>query len=54
MPVKLENTDVSITAHPILGKSNLIYTLARADGLIQVPIDKSGLYEGDFVKVRLF
>ena len=54
VPVKLENSDVSIIAHPILGKSNLIYTLARADGLIQVPIDKSGLYEGDFVKVRLF
>ncbi|MEC9309346.1 MAG: gephyrin-like molybdotransferase Glp [Chloroflexota bacterium] len=54
MPVKLENADVSIIAHPILGKSNLIYTLARADGLVQVPIDKSGLYEGDFVKVRLF
>jgi molybdopterin molybdotransferase len=54
MPVKLENTNDSLTAYPILGKSNLIYTLARADGLIQVPIDKSGLYEGDFVKVRLF
>ena len=41
-------------AEPVFGKSNLIYTLIRADGLVQVPLDTAGLYAGERVAVRLF
>ena len=42
------------TAEPVFGKSNLIYSLVRADGTIRVPADKAGLYAGEEVKVSLF
>lgn len=38
-------------AEPIYGKSNLIFTLARADGLIRIPADATGLDAGDIVEV---
>ena len=41
-------------AEPVFGKSNLIYTLIRADGLVKVPLDQAGLYAGEQVTVRLF
>ena len=44
----------SPTAEPIFRESNLIYSLVRADGTIKVPADKSGLYAGEQVEVRLF
>jgi molybdopterin molybdotransferase len=39
---------------PVLGKSGLIKTLVRADGIVVVPMNKSGVYEGEEVEVRLF
>ena len=42
------------TAEPVFGKSNLIYSLVRADGTITVPLDKAGLYAGENVEVKLF
>ncbi len=41
-------------AEPVFGKSNLIYTLIHADGLITVPLDANGLHSGDEVEVVLF
>lgn len=41
-------------AQPVFGKSNLIFTLIRADGLVQVPLDRGGLYAGEDVVVRMF
>ena len=41
-------------AEPIFGKSNLIFTLIRADGLVRVPLDRAGLYAGETVPVRRF
>lgn len=40
-------------AEPIFGKSNLIFTLARADGLVRVPPDATGLSAGETVEVVL-
>jgi len=40
-------------AEPIFGKSNLIFTLARADGLIKIPADANGLSSGEIVEVEL-
>jgi molybdopterin molybdotransferase len=34
---------------PVLGKSNLIFTLVRADGLIRLPADVNGVAQSDFV-----
>lgn len=40
-------------ANPIFGKSNLIFTLASADGLICIKPDATGLSAGETVKVYL-
>ena len=54
VPVRLEDRAGALWAEPVFGKSNLIYTMAHADGLLHVPLDRSGLYAGDMVTVRLF
>jgi molybdopterin molybdotransferase len=40
-----------LRATPIFGASNLIFTLVRADALIAVPLDRSGLSAGEQVRV---
>jgi molybdopterin molybdotransferase len=40
-------------ADPIFGKSNLIFTLAAADGLLRIPPDATGLSAGEVVEVLL-
>jgi molybdopterin molybdotransferase len=54
VPVRLTAQNGHKVAQPVFGKSNLIYTLIRADGLVKAPLDKSGLYAGEEVEVRLF
>jgi molybdopterin molybdotransferase len=39
---------------PVFGKSNLIFTIVRADGLVRVPTDANGLAAGELVEVLLF
>jgi molybdopterin molybdotransferase len=51
VPVRLLPTAEGYTAEPIFGKSNLIFTLARADGLIRIPPDATGLEAGEMVSV---
>lgn len=53
VPARLERRDGELWAAPVFGKSNLIFTLAHADGLLHVPLDTAGLYAGDAVRVRL-
>jgi molybdopterin molybdotransferase len=53
VPVRLERRDGGILAHPVFGKSNLIYTLVKSEGLVTVPLDRGGLSEGDLVEVRI-
>lgn len=44
VPARLApGADGALEATPVFGKSNLIFTLARADGLIVVPFDAAGL-----------
>ena len=52
--VRLVHNDGQLVAEPVFGKSNLIYTLVRADGAVTVPLDKGGLYAGEEVEVRLY
>ncbi len=41
-------------AEPILGKSGLISTLVRSEGMIEIPSKSEGIQKGDTVSVRLF
>lgn len=52
--VRLIQRDGETWAEPVFGKSNLIYTLVKADGLIVVPLDANGVQEGEIVEVRMF
>jgi molybdopterin molybdotransferase len=54
VPVRLATRDGALEADPVFGKSNLIYTMVHADGMLLVPLDRAGLYAGDEVLVRLF
>ena len=54
IPVRLVERDGEIWAEPVFGKSNLIYTLVKADGKIRVPLDSNGLHQGKPVSVELF
>ena len=52
--VKLSDRDGELWAEPVFGKSNLIYTLVKADGMMIIPIDANGIAAGELVDVRLF
>jgi molybdopterin molybdotransferase len=41
-------------AEPVFGKSNQIFTLVFADGMIVIPMDSTGISAGEEVDVRLF
>jgi molybdopterin molybdotransferase len=43
----------NLDADPIFGKSNLIFTLASADGLLRIHPDATGLSAGEMVEVLL-
>lgn len=53
VPVRLVQDDQGYLAEPVFGKSNLIFTLARAHGLIRIPADANGLSAGELVTVYL-
>jgi molybdopterin molybdotransferase len=52
--VRLLERDGTRWAEPIFGKSSLIFTMVRADGMIQIPLDESGLEQGAWVDVSLY
>ncbi len=56
-PVKLivhpQSSIVNLDADPVFGKSNLIFTLASADGLLRISPDATGLSAGETVEVIL-
>ncbi len=51
--VALRAEDGTVWADPVLGKSGLISTMVRADGLLRVPVGKEGLEQGEDVEVWL-
>jgi molybdopterin molybdotransferase len=53
-PVRLISSDDGLLAEPVYGRSNLIFTLIRADGLVRIPPEANGLPQGEEVIVRLF
>ncbi len=53
-PVKLQRLETGDwIAEPVFGKSNLIFTLASADGLLRIHPDATGLSAGEIVEVFL-
>ena len=55
IPVRLiEGENEVFQAEPIFGRSNLIFLLAKADGLVKIPSSTTGLEAGAAVSVRLF
>lgn len=54
VPVRLFSHGDEQWAEPIFGKSNLIFTLVRAHGLLRVPLNATGLREGAWGEVVLF
>ncbi len=53
-PARLITREGELLAEPIFGKSNQIFTLVFADGMIVTPADSNGLQVGERVEVRLF
>jgi len=51
--VRLEARDGETWAVPVFGKSNLIYTLVRSEGVIAVPLNSNGIPAGSEVVVTL-
>jgi molybdopterin molybdotransferase len=54
VPVRLIAREGGYDAEPLFGKSTLIFTLARADGLVVAPLNSTGLRAGSTVDVVLF
>jgi molybdopterin molybdotransferase len=52
--VKLVLRENQIYAEPILGKSGLIHTMVKADGLIKIDMNSEGLDKGTHVRVVVF
>jgi molybdopterin molybdotransferase len=52
-PVRLLPAEAGWLAEPVFGKSNLIFSLAAADGLLKISADVTGLAAGASVEVLL-
>lgn len=51
--VRLEEREGEIWAVPVFGKSNLIFTLVRSEGVVEVPLNSNGIPAGDVVTVLI-
>ncbi|MBK8021101.1 MAG: molybdopterin molybdotransferase MoeA [Chloroflexi bacterium] len=54
IPVRLRREGEGWSAQPVFGKSNLIYTLVNADGVVVVPLNSGGLKAGTMIDVVVF
>jgi len=52
--VALKDENGGLRAEPVLGKSGLIMTMVKADGVVIVPMAKEGIESGEEVEVVLF
>ncbi|MEW6262904.1 MAG: gephyrin-like molybdotransferase Glp [Thermodesulfobacteriota bacterium] len=52
--VRLEQEGGGLKAHPILGKSGLVSTMVKADGLVCIGLNEEGRLAGSLAEVRLF
>ncbi len=54
VPVRLTSTASGYLAEPVFGKSNMIFNLVAADGMVRIPAEATGLSADELVEVRLF
>jgi molybdopterin molybdotransferase len=54
VPARLVTRGGEAWAEPVFGKSNQIFTLVFADGMVMIPSDVNGVSAGEMVEVRLF
>lgn len=54
IPVRLIDREGGWQAEPLFGKSNLIFTLVRADGVVHIPLNSNGLKAGAPVEVMVW
>lgn len=52
--VKLKVEGGVLCAEPVLGKSGLISTMVKADGLARIPAAKEGVEAGEWVEVKIY
>ena len=52
--VELQETELGLVASPIHGKSGMVSLLSKADGYIEIPMEKEGLQKGETVAVHRF
>lgn len=52
--VKIKNENGQIIADPVIGKSGLLFTLLKSDGIIEIPKNVEGLNQGSMVDVIPF
>ncbi len=52
--VRLTPDGDGLSADPVFGKSNLIYTLVRSHGTVKIPMESAGLYAGQEVSVVVY
>jgi molybdopterin molybdotransferase len=52
--VRLKETEGQLWAQPLLGKSALLHTMVKADGLLRIGKNSEGLDQGSRVQVTLF
>jgi molybdopterin molybdotransferase len=50
--IRLEKQESGWLAWPVFGKSNSLGVLARSHGLVMIPLEKTGLHEGEEVLVH--
>jgi len=53
LPVRLVSTADGLEAEPIFFKSNLIFTLAQADGILRIPANATGISAGSLVMIDI-
>jgi len=51
---RIVDRDGETAIAPVFSKSNLIFSLVRADGMIRIPAEKNGVSEGEIVEIVLF
>ena len=52
--VRLYTENGELFAEPVLGKSGLISTMVKADGIARIPEGREGVEAGEYVEVKLF
>jgi molybdopterin molybdotransferase len=52
-PLPLSGGVENWIAEPVFGKSNLIFSLAAADGLVRISPETTGITAGEMVEVQL-